>query len=49
MKTFQQESGGNSLESSHSSTLSHPEEQTAIVWAYERGIFDKFSGRFHVS
>lgn len=32
-----QDSCSNSHESSHSSTLSHPEEQTPIVWAYERG------------
>uniref|UniRef100_A0A915HP45 Protein kinase domain-containing protein n=1 Tax=Romanomermis culicivorax TaxID=13658 RepID=A0A915HP45_ROMCU len=31
------ESVENSHASSHSSTLSHPEEQTPIVWAYERG------------
>jgi serine/threonine-protein kinase TNNI3K len=35
--SLSQDSCGNSHDSSHSSTLSHPEEQTAIVWAYERG------------
>lgn len=32
-----QESVENSVSSSHSSSMSHPEEQTPIVWAYERG------------